>query len=127
MNKIKVLIADDHSIVRGGIRALPESQADIEVCEEVADGREAVEAVRNLIPDVQEFVITGHYSIDRGGCLIETNSGTIDAQINTQLAVVEEVFRRIREEYDIDEETLEESVEEEEDASEEGAGGGEEG
>lgn len=52
MNKIRVLIADDHSIVRGGIRALLEAQADLEVCEEVANGREAVEAVQNLIPDV---------------------------------------------------------------------------
>ncbi|MBC7544028.1 MAG: hypothetical protein H7338_14990 [Candidatus Sericytochromatia bacterium] len=58
------------------------------------------ESFRNLLPDVQEFVITGHYSIARGGCLIETNSGTVDAQINTQLAVLEEVFARVRSEYD---------------------------
>jgi flagellar assembly protein FliH len=58
------------------------------------------ESFRNILPDVQEFVITGHYSIARGGCLIETNSGTVDAQINTQLAVLEEVFARVRSEYD---------------------------
>jgi flagellar assembly protein FliH len=58
------------------------------------------ESFRNILPDVQEFVITGHYSIARGGCLIETNSGTVDAQINTQLAVLEEVFARVRAEYD---------------------------
>lgn len=62
------------------------------------------EYFRKLLPDVQDFVITGHYSIERGGCLIETNSGTIDAQVNTQLAVVEEVFQQIRSEYDFDEE-----------------------
>jgi len=61
------------------------------------------EYFRALLPDVQEFVITGHYSIGRGGCLIETNSGTIDAQITTQLAVVDEVFQKIRSEYDYDE------------------------
>ncbi len=52
MNKIKVLIADDHSIVRGGIRALLESQDDIEVCGEVANGREAIEKVAELLPNV---------------------------------------------------------------------------
>ncbi len=52
MKKIRVLIADDHSIVRGGIRALLESQDDIDVCEEVSNGKEAVEAVQNLNPDV---------------------------------------------------------------------------
>ena len=62
------------------------------------------EFFKALLPDVQEFVITGHYSIARGGCLIETNSGTIDAQITTQLAVVEEVFQKIRSEYDYSEE-----------------------
>lgn len=61
------------------------------------------EYFKKLLPDVQDFVITGHYSIERGGCTIETNSGTIDAQVNTQLAVVEEVFQQIRAEYDFDE------------------------
>lgn len=62
------------------------------------------EFFRKLLPDVQDFIITGHYSIERGGCTIETNSGTIDAQVNTQLAVVEEVFQQIRSEYDFDDE-----------------------
>lgn len=70
------------------------------------------EYFRNLLPDVQEFIITGHYAIVRGGCLIETNSGTIDAQISTQLAVVEEVFNKVRAEYDdMEEETLVDSPE----------------
>lgn len=63
------------------------------------------EYFKKLLPDVQDFVITGHYSIERGGCTIETNSGTIDAQVNTQLAVVEEVFQQIRSEYDFDEDS----------------------
>ena len=61
------------------------------------------EFFKKLLPDVQDFVITGHYSIERGGCTIETNSGTIDAQVSTQLAVVEEVFQQIRAEYDFTE------------------------
>lgn len=70
------------------------------------------EFFRKLLPDVQDFIITGHYSIERGGCTIETNSGTIDAQVNTQLAVVEEVFQQIRSEYDFDDE---EEMDEEDD------------
>lgn len=70
------------------------------------------EFFKKLLPDVQDFIITGHYSIERGGCTIETNSGTIDAQVNTQLAVVEEVFQQIRNEYDFDDD---EEMDEEDD------------
>ena len=38
MNKIRVLLADDHTILRDGIRALLEDQADIEVIGEAQDG-----------------------------------------------------------------------------------------
>ena len=70
------------------------------------------EFFKKLLPDVQDFIITGHYSIERGGCTIETNSGSIDAQVNTQLAVVEEVFQQIRNEYDFDDD---EEMDEEDD------------
>lgn len=49
---ISVLIADDHSVVRDGLRLLLESQSDIRVVGEVADGREAVDAAVRLKPDV---------------------------------------------------------------------------
>lgn len=49
---ISVLIADDHSVVRDGLRLLLESQADLRVVGEVADGREAVDAALRLKPDV---------------------------------------------------------------------------
>lgn len=52
MKKIKVLIADDHNLVRQGIRALLALTADIEIVGEAADGREAIEKVRRLGPDV---------------------------------------------------------------------------
>lgn len=68
---------------------------------------------RGILPDVQDFVITGHYAIPRGGCLIETNSGTIDGQFHSQLKIVEELFNKIRSEYDEsdEEETTEEKEE----------------
>jgi len=52
MSKIRVLIADDHAIVRDGVRALLALSDDIAVVGEAADGREAIEAARRLRPDV---------------------------------------------------------------------------
>ncbi len=49
---IRILLADDHSIVRAGLRRIIEDSGDIEVVAEAADGREAVEKVRETLPDV---------------------------------------------------------------------------
>jgi len=49
---MRVLIADDHGIVRGGLKLLLERQADIEVVGEAADGAEAVERALALRPDL---------------------------------------------------------------------------
>lgn len=50
--KIRVLLADDHTILRKGVRMLIESQPDMEVVGEAKTGREAIAEVRNLKPDV---------------------------------------------------------------------------
>ena len=52
MNKIKVLIADDHAIVREGLRQLLNGQTDMVVAGEAEDGRQALEKVKSLHPDV---------------------------------------------------------------------------
>jgi DNA-binding NarL/FixJ family response regulator len=49
---IRVMLADDHHLVRNGIRALLEKAGDIEVVGEAVDGQEAVELAERLIPDV---------------------------------------------------------------------------
>jgi two-component system response regulator NreC len=50
--KIRVLLADDHSILRKGVRMLIDSQADMEVVGEAKTGREAIEEARKLKPDI---------------------------------------------------------------------------
>lgn len=49
---IRVLLADDQSLVRAGFKALLDAQKDIEVAGEAADGEEALRKVRELRPDV---------------------------------------------------------------------------
>ena len=51
-NSIRILIADDHAIVRDGLRALIETEPGMEVVGEAADGAEAVVQARALGPDV---------------------------------------------------------------------------
>lgn len=48
----KILLADDHAIVRDGLKALLKSEVDFEVIGEAADGLEAVQMVDRLRPDV---------------------------------------------------------------------------
>ncbi len=49
---IRVLLADDHPIVRNGIRRLLESEVDIEVAGEACDGEETLDLVETLKPDI---------------------------------------------------------------------------
>src|SRR5690348_5443568 len=52
MMGVRLLLADDHEIVRKGLRALLEGESGWEVAAEVADGRDAVDKTRELKPDV---------------------------------------------------------------------------
>jgi len=49
---IKILLADDHRMIREGLRSLLEAEGDIEVVGECADGLEAVDLIVELVPDL---------------------------------------------------------------------------
>jgi flagellar assembly protein FliH len=61
-----------------------------------------LDTFKQLVPDVQNFSIEGSHTLQRGGCIIETNSGSINAAIGTQLSIIEEVFRNVMAEYEDD-------------------------
>lgn len=49
---ISVLLADDHAMVRSGLRAMLDAEPDLKVAGEAADGAQALELARQLHPDV---------------------------------------------------------------------------
>jgi DNA-binding NarL/FixJ family response regulator len=58
MRQVRILVADDHSIVRRGVRALLETHPGWKVCGEAATGAEAVRQAKKLRPDVAVVDIT---------------------------------------------------------------------
>lgn len=52
MTPFRVIIADDHEIVRQGVRNLLEREGDMDICGEATNGRDAVEIAARLVPDV---------------------------------------------------------------------------
>ncbi len=58
MMPVRILVADDHEVVRGGLRTLLESQPGWEVCGEAGTGREALQKAKQLKPDVIVLDIT---------------------------------------------------------------------
>jgi DNA-binding NarL/FixJ family response regulator len=58
MDKIKVLLADDHAVLRAGLKTLFHAQPDIEVVAEAANGEEAVRQSLKVVPDIVLMDIT---------------------------------------------------------------------
>ena len=58
MSALRILIADDHEVVRAGVRSLLESEPHCEICGEAVTGRQAVALAQQLNPDVAILDIT---------------------------------------------------------------------
>ena len=58
MNKIHILLADDHAVMRTGLRLVLERQPDFEVVGEASDGREAVALTQQHRPEVVVMDVT---------------------------------------------------------------------
>src|SRR5436190_23401688 len=52
VHKIRVLLADDHALVRSGLRSILETEPEIDVVGEAGDGHEALALAQELLPDV---------------------------------------------------------------------------
>jgi DNA-binding NarL/FixJ family response regulator len=73
MNPIRILLADDHHLVRAGIRSLLESLPGIEVVAETGDGREAIELVRTHRPNLvlMDITMDGMNGLDATALLLK--------------------------------------------------------
>jgi two-component system, NarL family, response regulator NreC len=83
MGKIRVLIADDHAILRAGLRLLINNQPDMEVVGEAADGHEALRQARQTNPDVLTLDLTMP-----GGGGLETMKDLREACPQTRMLVL---------------------------------------
>jgi two-component system, NarL family, response regulator LiaR len=96
-NSIRVFIAEDHAIVRKGVRTLLSLEKDIDVIGEAANGREAVEQVANLNPDVILMdlvmpVLDGIQSIQQ----IRANHPNAKVLVLTSFATDDKIFPAIK-------------------------------
>lgn len=94
---IRILIADDHPLFRGGLRALLESIADTEVVGEAATGEEAVDSALSLLPDVvvMDINMPGLNGIDATRRILD-ESKDINVLVMTMHDDDEAVFAAIR-------------------------------
>lgn len=75
MSKIRVLVADDHAIVREGLRAVIAAEDDMELVGEAADGIEAVELAHEIQPDVilMDLLMPGKDGIEAISEILQEN------------------------------------------------------
>lgn len=78
MTAIRVLIADDHAVVRQGLRTFLELQDDVEVVGDVGDGEHAVAAALELAPDVvlMDLVMPGVDGVEAIGRIAQRSPAT---------------------------------------------------
>jgi DNA-binding NarL/FixJ family response regulator len=94
---IRVLIADDHPLFRGGLRSLLESVADMEVVGEATTGEEAIQLARSCGPDVvvMDLNMPGLNGIEATRRILETGEG-VHVLVMTMHEDDEAVFAALR-------------------------------
>ena len=78
MSKIRILLADDHELVRKGLRLLLERQPNLEVVGEAAEGREAVRLAEELAPDliIMDIAMPQLNGLDAAAQIVRRNART---------------------------------------------------
>lgn len=94
---ITVLIADDHAVVRDGLRLLLQSQPDIKVVGQAADGREAVRMALQLKPDVivMDLAMPGLNGTDATALIVEKCESAKVVMLS-MYSTVEHVYRALQ-------------------------------
>lgn len=94
---VAILLADDHAIVRDGLRMLLEAQSDLKVVGTAADGREAVNQARQLRPDlvVMDIAMPGLNGIEAARAICEALPETRVLILSMQSSP-EHVFRALQ-------------------------------
>lgn len=94
---IRVFLADDHAVVRDGLRALLDEQADIQVVGDATNGREAVRQVAELLPDVvvMDVAMPELNGIDAAGEILQTHP-SVRVIILSMHSTTEYVFRALQ-------------------------------
>ncbi len=97
MEPIQVLLADDHTLFRKGIRNLLEQMQGFEVVGEAANGEEAVNQARELVPDVilMDIMMPGFNGIEATGNILQENPH-IGVILVTMIDDYESVFSGMR-------------------------------
>lgn len=96
MRVIRTFIADDHTVIRDGMRALLENTPDIQMVGEASDGRQAVQQVRRLSPDVvvMDLAMPGMNGVDATARICSADS-SVNVLILSMHSSTEHVYRAL--------------------------------
>ncbi len=94
---IQIIIADDHAVVRDGLRMILESHGEMKVIAETADGLETVKQAKALVPDVilMDISMPNLNGIEATRRILQDNS-TLRIVILSMHSTVEDIFRALQ-------------------------------
>lgn len=112
--KIRVVLADDHEMIRHGLKTLIKFEDDLEVVGEVSNGLDAINTVKKLIPDILilDLVMPGMNGLEVIGKVIQANpvTGIVILSMHNNEGYVFEAFRSGAKAYVLKDNTADELV-----------------